>query len=389
MKLTTKLSYAAALLLLAGCAKNDVKITADDATASAGPKLQTEATGTHVTHLSLFKYTNSGQTAYHSYFAPSIVYCSNTSTIVAFAEGRIGSGDDGSPSNIVSQRSFDNGVTWASFQTIIGTGSQAIINPTAVYDPTHGGTEGRIWLFCNYADHTVHAFYNDHSAAPSTSWTEVSNTNMYTSGSSLNGVGPGTGIILRSNANTIIIPAENRNIISTDGGSTWQQYATNSGHRTTEATIFEGEDSKLHRNDRASSAGTGLWDDAVASTHYRNVTTSSNTTTSATWTTEAIDTHLPDPKCEGSIVHYSSGNVVFCNSANGSSREYMKVRVSTYDGSTWSAGQYLYSAGAAGKGGYSSMTRVGDFSIGLLCNIETSSHFVVDFHRIDLPWINQ
>ena len=404
MKIWTKsFCYAAAAVLLAGCAKKELQVTENDAAANAQPKLKTEAVGTHVVKTNLFDYSNttvSGMSNYHSYFSPSIVYCTNTSTIVAFAEGRLGGPNDGVPSNIMCQRSFDNGVTWVTFQKAVGNATDSYINPTTVYDPNHGGTEGRIWLFVNVVTTAgakrVDAFYNDHSG--SGTFIQVPSGTMYTAGNSLVGVGPGSGIISRANSNLIVIPAENRNIISTDGGVNWTQSSTAWTHRSTEATIFEAEDGKFHRNDRASSVTgsfPGLWTD-VTSTHRRNISTSSSTNPAGAWSDLAIEANLPDPKCHATLTHYSTGNLVFCNSADVASRYYMKVRLSTNDGSTWSAGRYLYTAGAAGKGGYSCITRVGDYSMGLLCNTAsdpdhmtaTTNHFKIDFHRIDLNWVN-
>ncbi|MEJ5994413.1 hypothetical protein WG904_08285 [Pedobacter sp. Du54] len=72
----------------------------------------------------------------------------------------------------------------------------------------------------------------------------------------------------------------------------------------------------------------------------------------------------------------------------------MKVRVSANDGKVGLV-KGVYTAYAPRKGGYLSMARVGDHSIGILSNTATEENtqslanpWRIDFHRVNLPWIN-
>ncbi len=87
-----------------------------------------------------------------------------------------------------------------------------------------------------------------------------------------------------------------------------------------------------------------------------------------TWVSSA-DTRLLDPKCNASILQYTSqrdgsskDRLVFCNAASNSGRKNLAARISYDSGVTWSSGKVIDS----GPSAYSELTVLSDGSFGVL-----------------------
>lgn len=77
----------------------------------------------------------------------------------------------------------------------------------------------------------------------------------------------------------------------------------------------------------------------------------------------------------------------------------MRVRISYDGGLTWPVSRKIYDwltdseAFAQGKGGYSSMVKTADYTIGALIEINENtgdsqnSHRFIEFHKFNLPWM--
>ncbi|OQP56227.1 sialidase family protein [Niastella populi] len=388
------ITLAAFVLLSATACK---KGTADQP-ASTNEERQpvTEATQTH-TYVKIF---DGGSDGYHSFRIPSIVR-TNANTLLAFVEGRMSMNKDHGNINVEYKRSTDNGSTWSSMLEVVGAGQGTWGNPTAVVDRN----TGRIWVFMNWnsatkniggtdgydkidtwGDRKVYYSYSDNDGLTFSTPTDMTST-LLPPNYTWDAIGPGVGI--QTSNGTLVIPAQGRNIYSTDHGATWQYKLIPGG--TSEGAIVELNDGRLMRNDRATST---VW----ANAKRRHV---SRGTLTGSFSAFAPDNVLLDPACQGSIVRYtgSPDRIMVLNSASTETRCKMRVRISYDGGVTWPISRKIYDwltdseAFAQGKGGYSSMVKTADYTIGALIEINENtgdsgnSHRSIEFHKFNLPWM--
>lgn len=365
-------------------------------TTSDERKTSTEATQTH-TYIKLF---DGGSNGYHSFRIPSIVR-TNANTLLAFVEGRMGSNKDYGNINVEYKRSTDNGATWSAMMEVVGAGQVTWGNPTAVVDHT----TGRIWVFMSWnsatknqsgtdgydkidtwGDRRVYSSYSDDDGLSFSTPVDMTST-LLPPGRTWDAVGPGVGI--QTSNGTLVIPAISRNIYSTDHGATWHYQLIPGG--TSEGAIVELNDGRLLRNDRATSSS---WEKANRRWVSRGTLTGS-------FSAFAPDDVLIDPACQGSIVRYtgSPDRIMVLNSASTETRCKMRVRISYDGGVTWPLSRKIYDwlsdneAWSQGKGGYSSMVKTADYTIGALIEVNENtgdsetSHRSIEFHKFNLPWM--
>ncbi|MBS1565444.1 MAG: exo-alpha-sialidase [Bacteroidetes bacterium] len=392
-------ALGAAVLLCTGLACQKHVTPSGTSAAATDPVVKsTNATQTH-TYSILF---DGGTGGYHSYRIPSIVR-TNSNALIAFCEGRMSSNADYGNINLVYKRSTDNGVTWSSLMQVAGAGLGTYGNPTAVVDRS----TGRIWLFMSWNDSTHNQsgtdgylpinqwgqrrVYVSHSDDDGLNWSAISDmtSTLLPSNYKWDAMGPGVGIYFHD---TLFIPAIGRNIYSADHGSTWHYAMTQTGTApTSEATIIDLIDGRLMRNDRATSASANI-------AQRRWV---ARGTIAGGFSTFAPDDVLLDEPCEGSIMRYtgSPDRIVFLNSASTVSRGKMRVRISYDGGQTWPISRRIYDwlseqdAIDQGKGGYSSMVKTADYTVGALIEENedvpnsSTSHRSISFHKWNLPWM--
>lgn len=390
----------AAVLFCGGlaCQKNLTRGSAAQPAAGATPVQAVAATQTH-TYMKLF---DGGADGYHSYRIPSIVR-TNSNALIAFCEGRMSSNADYGNINLVYKRSTDNGVTWSSLMQVAGAGLGTYGNPTAVVDRSNG----RIWLFMSWNDSAHNQsgtdgylpinqwgqrrVYVSHSDDDGLTWSSITDmtSTLLPSTYKWDAMGPGVGIQVGSR---LIIPAIGRNIYSDDHGATWHYTMTETGTlSTSEATIIDLIDGRLMRNDRPTTASAN-----IASRRWV-----SRGTIEGGFGAYAPDNVLLDEPCEASIMRYtgSPDRIVFLNSASTVTRGKMRVRISYDGGQTWPISRRIYDwlteqqAIDQGKGGYSSMVKTADYTVGALIEINEdvsnsgTSHRSIDFHKWNLPWM--
>jgi sialidase-1 len=390
----------AALCLLTGCAKKAVDTnTAEQKMAAAPQAAAALAPPVHITRLVF----DGGIDNYHSYRIPSLVRTKN-GTLIAFAEGRRWNNSDWGDINLVYKRSFNNGDSWTALGEVVGSGNGTWGNPTAVYD-WNKGANGRVWLFMNWhaGTHTsissidtwgerkVYASYSDDHGASWSTPQDLTST-LLPPNFTWDAMGPGIGIqTVFNHPGRLVIPAKGRMIYSDDNGTTWR-YAVIAGG-TDEGTVVEKMDGKLLRNDRP---GSSLWE---ASKH-RRIMTGSIETGFPGW---SVETELPDPKCEGSIVRYNTdapARIIFLNPNSQSKRCNMTVRISYDEGNSWARSRPIYDWNTCdyapitiAKGGYSSMIKTADYAVGALIEINENVHDndnsrrSIEFHKFNLAWI--
>ena len=386
-------TLAALVILTSTACKKGI---ADEPAADAERKAETEATQTH-TYVKIF---DGGTDGYHSFRIPSIVR-TNANTLLAFVEGRMSANKDYGNINVEYKRSTDNGSTWSSMMEVVGAGQGTWGNPTSVVDRN----TGRIWVFMSWnsatknqggtdgydkidtwGDRKVYYSYSDDDGLSFSTPTDMTST-LLPANYKWDAMGPGVGI--QTTNGTLVIPAIGRNIYSTDHGATWQYKLIPGG--TSEGTIVELNDGRLMRNDRATSA---VWETGKRRWVSRG-------TIAGTFSTFAPDDVLLDPACEGSIVRYtgSPDRIMVLNSASTETRCKMRVRISYDGGVTWPISRKIYDwltdaeAFSQGKGGYSSMVKTADYTIGALIEINENtgdsgnSHRSIEFHKFNLPWM--
>jgi sialidase-1 len=108
-----------------------------------------------------------------------------------------------------------------------------------------------------------------------------------------------------------------------------------------ECTVLERRDRSLLLNMRAYKTG------------YRAVSESRDGGQS--WTNPVLDTRLPDPTCQGSLLRLSSGDVAFAN-IPAETRTHLTVRHSRDDGESWAHARLL----EAGPSAYSDLAQRAD-----------------------------
>ena len=345
------------------------------------------------------KIFDGGAPGQHSFRIPSLVRAKN-GDLVAIAECRKNSPGYFGDININFRISTDNGENWGDMGEVVGVGAGSWTNPTAVVDVK--GT-GRIWLFFNWnaADITsvaqvdtwgerkVYACYSDNNGVKWSIPADMTATlvpQTYT----WDTIGPGNGIQLTvAHPGWMVIPAMGRNIYTSDSGQTWRLQLLE-GSRS-ESTVVEMVDGSILRNDRPTGS----------QSLHRYLATGRIGDSFGPF---APNESLPDPGCQGSSVRYNIGKpvsrIIFLNSSSTTDRNHMTVHMSYDEGATWPVSRPVYDwlsdseSAAQGKGGYSSMIKVGTpasgFSVGALIEINeggVDQHRSIDFHRFNLEWI--
>ncbi|WP_352432883.1 sialidase family protein [Mucilaginibacter sp. PAMB04168] len=383
-------------------------------------------------------FPESGNTTYHSYRIPAIIRSKN-GVLIALAEARKNSDDDWGDIDIVCRRllktSTDEvkpGITnaeWTS-QTVIAGNNNVVLddipnvpsdavaesysnqgtfgNPTLVTDQT----TGRVWLFmsfndkdhcqsCNkvagdgtydqysnvtkYGDRRLFLCYSDDDGA---TWsTPVDMTQELTPNTyKWDAVGPGIGIQKRfvSLENTLIIPANGRNLYKTPTGS-WSYATVPSG--TSESTIIERPDGKLLRNDRKAPAP----DITDLANRYRQTSASTDL---LNWTAPfQNNTKLMDPICQASILRYTDGSttnksrVMFMNSNHQTQRRHPAIRISYNEAIDWPIIRSIPNNGSGILGGYTSLVKTADNMTGALIEYNSTTSMNIQYHKISLGWI--
>jgi sialidase-1 len=358
--------------------------------------------------------------SYHTFRIPAIVR-TNAGTLLAFAEGRAKSNKDYGNINLLYKRGINDGAAasdWSSLKEAVGGGTGTWGNPTPVVDRSNG----TIWLFLswNAADKSQSGGANPDTGAPTTAITQWGERRVYVMKSTNDGqtftgvdgsssptdmtssllprtkadgttpwawdaMGPGNGIYTSNG--TLVIPAQHRNIYSTDHGATW--HVQKLSEPTGEATITQLADGTLYRNDRPT---TTSWNTAKRRWVSRG-------SIAGGFSAYSPDDKLLDPKNEASVLQYNDdapARTIFLNSASTEVRREMRVRISYDNAHTWPNSRPLSEAtlpsGAGTEGGYSSMTKTADFRIGALVesNLDVASAASprsIIFRKFNLSWI--
>lgn len=336
----------------------------------------------------------SGEDGYHTYRIPAIV-ATKKGTLLAFCEGRRGSGSDSGDIDLLLKRSVDKGRTWSKAVVVADLGTDTVGNPAPVVDrdtgtilllltrnPGHvtekqivsGAVEETrtVWITASRDDGATWSAPRDiTSSVKRPDWTWYA-------------TGPGNGIQLRSGRFVIACDhivkgteaMHSHVIYSDDRGSTWQIGGVAEA-KTNESAVAELQDGSLLLNMRS-----------YHGTNRR--ATARSTDRGQTWGPATLDDALIDPVCQGSLVRAvpagnrkGNGRLLFSNAAS-TKRERMTVRLSNDDGKTWTFARTIHEGPAA----YSSLVVLPDRSIGLLYERGDKRPYErISFARFSLDWL--
>ncbi|MET8676391.1 sialidase family protein [Streptomyces sp. NPDC004647] len=345
-----------------------------------------------------------GAGGYASFRIPAVVRAGD-GTVLAFAEGRVGSQDDFGDIDVVLKRSTDGGRTWGPLQVVAENGDGTAGNPAPVILDS-----GRIVLLHvrNAADATEQKIrrgevpaadgrrvWLQHSDDDGESWSaarEITKT-VKKPGWRWYATTPGHGIQLRHgpHAGRTVVPANHSSapagsdtgaegkydgshaLLSDDGGETWRIGYTDSNPNgyinANETTAAELPDGRIYFNCRNDSPAPGTRADAYSG--------DGGATLEKPFRPQA---GLTGPVVQGSVFHLGDPDVLlYSGPADPGFRALMTVRASRDRGVTWSPVHTVDGLPAA----YSDLVRVDDECVGVLYETgDFSAYTTITFRRI-------
>ncbi len=307
----------------------------------------------------------SGSEGHKSYRIPAIVKSPN-GALLAFAEGRVkGSGDFGDI-NIVLKRSQNNGKTWSEPTTVVNYDSLQAGNPAPVFDTTDPEfPRGRLFLFYNTGNNHenevrkgkgLREVWYKTSTDGGKTWSESINITCQVHRPNQPNATYRFKEDWRSYANTpghamqfqsgkyrgrIFVAANHsagepqkqftdyaaHGFFTDDHGKTFHLSQTIELAGSNEATATEISENGLMMNMR----------NQKGDIRQRIVAKSKNG--GETWDKTYLDSNLPDPVCEGSILSLGIKKgkqiLAFCNAADTQNRDNLTLRISFDEGKTW------------------------------------------------------
>lgn len=251
--------------------------------------------------------------------------------------------------NIVIRRSTDGGLTWDPVQRVADfPDGQSASDPSMITDTV----TGTVWLFYNFMDHNTapdeYFFHVMSSTDNGITWSEPMDITAMTAPAEwqedFKFLTSGQGTFTRDGRmlHTMVNLDKGLHVIeSTDHGKSWHLLPA-AILPADESKIIELPDGRWMINSRVNNAGH----------RYIHISTDKG----RSWKSSPVP-ELPDPGCNGAIVHYpyyggENGCLLFVNAADSESRRNLTLRWSLDMGNTWSTGLVLHE----GDCGYSDIT---------------------------------
>jgi sialidase-1 len=334
----------------------------------------------------------SGAEGYKSFRIPAIVKAPN-GDLLAFCEGRVNGAGDFGNIKVVLKRSSDGGKTWSALQIVASNDSLQAGNPAPVVDLTDPRfPKGRIFLFYNTGDGHEGELRKGHGHRDVLFKTSIDNGKTWSEP---------TDITLQVNRinQPQINPLWNfkedwRSYANTPGHALQFEHGKYKGRIYVAANHSSGDPKPQLRDYKAH----GYFTDDHGATFYLSETVpfeGSNESTAAelsndglmmnsrnqtgnyrivslskdggeTWDTTFIDSNLPDPICEGSLLNIGTKKgkfiLAFCNNDDQDSRDSLTLRISFDEGKTWKKKFLLDPKNSA----YSDIVKISKKKIGVL-----------------------
>ena len=334
----------------------------------------------------------SGTEGYKSFRIPAIIRVPN-GDLLAFSEGRVNGAGDFGNIKVVLKRSSDDGKTWSALQIVASNDSLQAGNPAPVVDLTDPRfPKGRIFLFYNTGNGHEAELRKGHGHRDVLFKTSIDNGKTWSQP---------TDITLE--VNRINQPQINK---LWNFKEDWRSYANTPGHalqfehgkykgRIYVAANHSSGDPKPELRDYQAH---GYFTDDHGATFHLSETVpfeGSNESTAAelsnnvlmmnsrnqvgnfrivslskdggeNWDTTFVDTNLPDPVCEGSLLNIGTKNgksvLAFCNNDSKKNRDSLTLRISFDEGKTWKKKFLIDPKSTA----YSDIVKISENQIGIL-----------------------
>ncbi len=284
--------------------------------------------------------------------------------------------------NIAVRLSANNGRTWTRAKVVVDFPyGQSASDPSLILDEK----TGYIFLFYNFMDLNkekgVYYFHYVMSKNNGKSWSKPVDITEQISKPDRQGdfqfITSGSGCYTSDGKmlHTLVNLKKGKGLYifgSDDHGKTWY---------VMDAAITPADESKIIEL----SDGRWMVNSRVNSRKARTIHISEDKGES--WTTY-LDSQLPDPCCNASIVRYSSKSagddkdrLLFCNANSTAGRKNLTLRISYDEGKTWSEGKVVY----PGSAGYSDMTVLKNGDIAIF--FEKDDYMKNDVVIVTLDWL--
>ncbi|WNE96184.1 sialidase family protein [Streptomyces luomodiensis] len=352
-----------------------------------------------------------GTEGYASYRIPATVL-TRAGTVLAFAEGRVGSSADHGDIDLVLKRSADGGRTWGGLQVVARNGDGTAGNPAPVV--LEGGPhDGRVLLVhvrsaASATEDRIRRgevgaadgrrVWLTHSDDDGASWSEAREITASTKRPAWRwyATTPGHALRLRygAHAGRIVVPANHslpptvpgddgtegrynggHDLLSDDDGATWRiGYVDDNpdGYvNANETTAAQLPDGRVYLNTRTEANAPGTRADAYS--------LDGGATLELPFRPQA---GLVTPGVEGSVLHLGEPDaLLYSGPADPAHRALMTVRTSHDGGVTWRPTHTVNGLPAA----YSDLVRLDDATVGLLYETgDFSAYSTITFRRIPL-----
>ncbi|MBL1096855.1 sialidase family protein [Streptomyces coffeae] len=352
-----------------------------------------------------------GTGGYASYRIPAVVL-TRAGTLLAFAEGRVGSSADDGDIDLVVKRSADGGRTWGALQVVARNGGGTAGNPAPVV-LTGGAHDGRVLLVQMHSSASAtedlirrgevsaadgRRVWVAHSDDDGATWSAPREITQQTKRPEWRwyATTPGHALQLRHGpyAGRIVVPANHslppavpgddgtegrynggHALLSDDEGETWRiGYVDDNpdGYvNVNETTAAELPDGRIYFNTRTDATAPGNRADACS--------LDGGATLATPFRPQA---GLVTPVVEGCVLHLGTPDVLlYSGPADPGYRALMTVRASRDGGVTWRPAHTVDGLPAA----YSDLVRLDDRTVGLLYETgDFSAYSTITFRRIPM-----